>query len=243
MKKIHLIMPMGGHGSRFSKNGFQQPKPLIPLQGKPFLYWATNSLAKLKNVIDVTFVVLQEHIDEFQIDKCILEYFPKAKIVVLPQVLNGAVLTCMQGVTAIDDDNPIVFNDCDHAFKCSVFESFLENNQDVDGGLLTFKSDENKYSYIKYDAQGKIIGTIEKVVVSNDAICGAYYFKSKNEFLKYAQRYLKNCSYKEFFMSGIFNEMCQDNKVINCFETDFHLSFGVPEEYEAVKNSDLFKRI
>lgn len=34
--KVHLIMPMGGRGSRFSKEGFDFPKPLIQIYGKPF---------------------------------------------------------------------------------------------------------------------------------------------------------------------------------------------------------------
>ena len=36
MDKIHLIMPMGGAGSRFFKNGFVMPKPLIEIQKEPF---------------------------------------------------------------------------------------------------------------------------------------------------------------------------------------------------------------
>ncbi len=243
MKKLHLIMPMAGHGARFLQNGINEPKPLITIQGKPFLYWSTRSLAKLQNVADITFIVLQEHIDQFQIDQRILEYFPDAKIVKLPQVLNGAVLTCMQGLGGIDDDCPIIFNDCDHAFKSDAFEAFLNSAEDADGGLLTFKSNENKYSYVKYDNRNKIVGTVEKVVVSDDAICGAYYFKSKAEFLKYAQRYLEHCPYQEYFISGVYNEMCQDKKAIKCFTTDFHLSFGTPEEYETIKDSTLFDRI
>ena len=48
-------------------------------------------------VKDIIFVVLQEHIDRFDINKKILELYPKAKIQVIPQVLNGAVLTCCEG--------------------------------------------------------------------------------------------------------------------------------------------------
>ena len=36
MKKLHLIMPMGGRGYRFFKDGYSMPKPLIELNGKPF---------------------------------------------------------------------------------------------------------------------------------------------------------------------------------------------------------------
>ena len=51
--KIHLIMPMGGAGSRFFKNGFVMPKPLIEINGYPFLYWATLSISKFVDVVQI----------------------------------------------------------------------------------------------------------------------------------------------------------------------------------------------
>ena len=48
-------MPMGGAGSRFFKNGFVMPKPLIEIKGKPFLYWATRSISNFIEVEDITF--------------------------------------------------------------------------------------------------------------------------------------------------------------------------------------------
>ena len=95
MQKVHLIMPMGGAGSRFFKDGFVIPKPLIEIKDKPFLYWSTISITNFVDVLDVTFVVLKEHIDKFHIDKEILKYFPDAKIQVIPEILNGAVLMMM----------------------------------------------------------------------------------------------------------------------------------------------------
>ena len=237
-------MPMGGRGTRFFDDGFIIPKPLIQLQNKPFFFWAANSLYTYENVQDITFVVLKEHIEEFNIMNEIKKYFPKANIVVLEHVLNGAVLTCLEGIKNIDDDLPIVFNDCDHAFFSAKFEEFLKDeSQDVDGALLTFTSNEDKFSYVKYNSNHEIVGTVEKEVVSNDAICGAYYFKNKQTFDKYTQRYLHNCSYKEFFISGVYNEMCRDSKSIVICPTDLHLSFGVPQEYNEVKDSPHFKDI
>ena len=46
---------------------------------------------------------------------------------------------------------------------------------------------------------------MEKQVVSHDAICGAYYFKDKKTYADACAEYLKNCEYKEFFVSGIYN--------------------------------------
>lgn len=33
---INLVIPMAGRGSRFSKQGYTLPKPLVELDGKPF---------------------------------------------------------------------------------------------------------------------------------------------------------------------------------------------------------------
>ncbi|NRX84838.1 hypothetical protein [Clostridium beijerinckii] len=41
-KRINLIMPMAGKGSRFSSNGFEFPKPLIEINEKPFFIGLRN---------------------------------------------------------------------------------------------------------------------------------------------------------------------------------------------------------
>lgn len=40
--KVHLIMPMGGRGSRFSNEGFDFPKPLIQIYNNPFFIGQLN---------------------------------------------------------------------------------------------------------------------------------------------------------------------------------------------------------
>lgn len=72
------------------------------------------------------------------------------------------------------------FNDCDHLFLCKPFNEFCKAGDFAngpDGALLTFASDSPAYSYLQYGADGRVCHTVEKQVVSHDAICGAYYFK------------------------------------------------------------------
>ena len=47
---------------------------------------------------------------------------------------------------------------------------------------------------------------MEKQVVSDRAICGAYYFRSAGVFLEAAARYLHKSRYEEFFVSGVYDE-------------------------------------
>ena len=79
MKKLHLIMPMGGRGYRFFKDGYSMPKPLIELNGEPCFYWSAQSVMKFVDVADISFVVLQEHIDHFEIDQKIKGTLPSGK--------------------------------------------------------------------------------------------------------------------------------------------------------------------
>ena len=238
-------MPMGGAGSRFFKNGFVLPKPLIEINEKPFLYWSTISLTNYIDIEDLTFVVLKQHIEEFQIDKIIKKYFPNAKINVIPKLLNGAVLTCMEGIKDINDDNPIIFNDCDHIFLASDFYNYCRqgNFNDLDGALLTFKSADPKYSYLQMDENNNVIQTVEKKVISDNAICGAYYFKNKKLFLESAQKYLENCNYSEYYVSGVYNIMANQGMKIANFTCDEHIPFGTPDEYYEAEKNDIFKRV
>ena len=76
---------------------------------------------------------------------------------------------------------------------------------------------------------------MEKKVISDKAICGAYYFKNKKIFETAVEKYLDNCIYDEYFISGVYNVMIKNNLLIKYFPTDLHISFGTPEEYEESK--------
>ena len=239
--KLHLVMPMAGRGSRFFENGFVCPKPLIEIHEKPFFFWATQSIAHFVDCASITFVVLEEHIRDFAIDREIKKYYPDARIVALPAVTEGAAITALRGAEGLPAGEPLIFNDCDHLFRCSAVHDFCaEGNfaDGPDGALLTFPSDSPAYSYLQYGPDGKVCRTVEKQVVSHEAICGAYYFKNRELYADACAKYLKNCEYKEFFVSGIYNVLAAQGADLRGFPTDYHLPFGTPAEYERAEKSE-----
>lgn len=241
--KTHLIMPMGGAGSRFFKDGYVVPKPLIEIEGKPFFFWAARSVQKYVELKDITFVALKEHIESYGLGDLIRKYFPEAHIIVIPQVTPGPVFTCLEGLKEISDDFPLLFNDCDHMFKCSGLNNLLIADDVIDGALVTFESNLPHFSYVKYDENKRIVGTVEKQVVSSHAICGAYYFGSAKLFKNISAEYLLNCPYKESFLSGMYNVMCDKGMTVQDYLLDFHVEFGTPEEYKMAKGSKFFEEL
>lgn len=70
-------MPMAGEGSRFLKEGWTTPKPLIELNGQPLFKHAISSVTDKDIQMKYSFIVRQEHIDKYQIDKGIRSFYLK----------------------------------------------------------------------------------------------------------------------------------------------------------------------
>ena len=245
MTKIHLVMPMAGRGSRFSAKGYKEPKPLLQIYGRPFFYWSTQSVRKFAELASLDFVVLEEHVKNFHIDAGIRKYFPGARIHVLPQVTEGAVITALRGCEDIGDSLPVVFNDCDHLFKSSRFNDFCKSGcrSDIHGILLTFASNEPRYSFVGKDESDNVVRTAEKKAISSEAICGCYYFSSRDVFERESQKYLKNCEYSEYFMSGVYNSMIADGMTVRSIPTDFHVPFGTPDELNQASGNQCYREL
>ncbi|MCR4909217.1 MAG: dolichyl-phosphate mannose synthase [Lachnospiraceae bacterium] len=234
--RINLVMPMGGAGTRFFNKGYDCPKPLLTIKNKPFFYWAAQSVLGSMAVESLTFVVLREHVERFGIDQRIKERYPWAAIRTLDHVLNGAVLTAMEGAKAVENDLPVLFCDCDLKFEnFSMAAFYAEDTLTADGTIATFRSTEPKFSFVKRGEDGFVRETAEKKAISDEAVCGAYGFRDKTLFLKAAEEYLSECPYQEYFMSGVYNVLIKKGCRIRSFLCEEMVSFGTPEEYAAAE--------
>ena len=71
MRSLHIIMPMAGEGTRFLKEGWTTPKPLIELKGIPLFVRAIRSVIMDDINLKYSFIVRQEHIDRYHINEYI----------------------------------------------------------------------------------------------------------------------------------------------------------------------------
>jgi dTDP-glucose pyrophosphorylase len=234
--KINLVMPMAGRGSRFAKQGIVEPKPLVELGGKPFFWWAVESLRRAATIDQIAFVVLEEHERDFDISRRIFEFYPNAKVIRIPEVTAGSAETGFIGIAAIEGDGPVAINDCDHAFLPGPLDATLERlGSGTSATLMSFRSSNPGFSYAQLDEDGNVIGTVEKQVVSPFAIAGCYLFQSAELYREQYKRYLSNCAYNELFISGMYNELLREGKKVDLHVLEAHFPFGTPEEYRAVQ--------
>ncbi len=236
MRSLHIIMPMAGEGSRFRNAGWSTPKPLIELNGKPLFVRAIESVKVDGAPMKYSLIVRQEHINEYGIDKGIHEILPDAKVYSVEKTTRGAVETCLVAEAGIADDDAVMVMDCDLEFRSEAYKRIIEealNNDNATGGaLVSFDSVEPKYSYAELDSNGNVIRTAEKEVISNHALCGAYFFASAREFKDVAHRLLNEpvMLKPEFYVSLLYNYLLANGDTVRLATMEEYHSYGTPEE-------------
>lgn len=102
------------------------PKPLIEINDRPFFYWATQSIAKFVDCADITFVVLEEHIRDHAIDLGNQNLLPRCQNRGPARSDGGRRHHRPARTESLPDDEPLLFNDCDHLFLCKPFNEFCK---------------------------------------------------------------------------------------------------------------------
>ena len=245
MRKLHIIMPMAGEGSRFKQVGIDTPKPLIKANGIPFFVRALSSIKDSFNDLKVTCIIQSKHDVNNELSNSIKHEIPFANIVVLPKLTNGAVETCLAAKPFMCKDDAILIMDCDLEWKSNKYilaiKSLLRSDSSTIGGLLlSFDSDKPRYSYAKADKDNVVIETAEKSVISNNALVGAYYFNTVDDFILSSDKLItrnKLSDIKEYYISLLYNYLIQSGRIVMLYKVDTLHSFGTPEELNEYEHS------
>lgn len=229
---------MAGEGSRFLKEGWTTPKPLIELNGQPLFKHAISSVTDKDIQMKYSFIVRQEHIDKYQIDKGIRSFLPEANLFSVVKTTRGAVETCLIAENAIADDDAVIVMDCDLEFRSKKFMEIIKQilNKPIEeatgGALVSFESNEPRYSYAALGEDGFVARTAEKEVISNHALCGAYFFASGRRFKQIAHLLLAEPAFTkpEYYVSLLFYYLLKDGEKVWLAPMEEYYSYGTPEE-------------
>jgi dTDP-glucose pyrophosphorylase len=243
-KKLHIILPMAGRGSRFANAGFTTPKPLIKVDGIPMFLKALSSLDSIKADVLYTIIIRKEHDEKYDLKELLIKSLPSANIVISDEEPRGAVVDALKAKPYIEATDLVTVMDCDLWFQSSSYnkmvEDVLEGISNIAGGVLTFQADNPRYSYAKFGADNIVTETAEKKVISDHAMTGAYFFASAKEFIHSADILLQrptNPEMPEYFISFLYNILIDEGKKIQAAIVDKFASFGTPEELAAYESS------
>ncbi|ABT13728.1 hypothetical protein MT325_M174L [Paramecium bursaria chlorella virus MT325] len=230
-KKINVVIPMAGLGSRFANVGYKLPKPLIDVDGKPMIKVVVENINLNAHYV---FIAMKEHAEKYELEKIIKEVTcDNYTIRTIDELTEGSACTVLKVRDIIDNDNPMMLANSDQYLEWDPYE-FLVNSCGVDGVISCFEADHPKWSYAKVDGSGNVVEVAEKKVISNLATTGLYYFGKGSQFVRCADSMIsKNIrTNNEFYNCPIYNEVILEGGVVKTHMCPKMWGIGTPEDLE-----------
>ena len=223
---------MAGEGSRFIKEGYTFPKPLIDVKGKPMIQKVVENLDFASEYI---FLVRKKHIEEYEGMIGTLRQITNnsCKIVEVDGLTEGAACTALLAREHIDCDDDLLIANSDQFIEYQR-ENFisLKNMTTADAIVWTFNAVHPKWSFVKTNARGFITEVAEKRPISNIATCGVYWYRKGSDFVRYADQMIRKDIRvrNEFYIAPVYNELIEDNKFLIPFYVHKMWGLGTPED-------------
>ncbi len=223
MKREAIILA-GGFGTRLQGVVKDLPKPMAPVNGRPFLTYILDYLIdyEYQRVVLSVGYLHEKIVDYFgkkyktlEIDYAVEEE---------PLGTGGGILFAMSKCTV---DNVLVING-DTMFKVdlTVFERFHQEKNGLLSIVLREVEDVARYGSVSVGDNGKIKLFSEKQAsVGNGFINGGVYFINRKIFGKYPQP--KKFSFEKDLMTKYYTQEC-----FYAMPSDgYFIDIGIPEDY------------
>ncbi len=228
---MNIVIPMAGKGSRFSQAGFEVPKPLIEVHGRPMYQWAANSLP-LDQAGKLVFILRQDEFTDQLSDDIAYTYAAyDPEIVILDAFTRGQAETVFLAADVLDTNQPTLIHNADTAF-----ESMTLPDAQSFGGLVTFESAPNdaRWSFARVDEQDidKVVEVREKQIISRYASTGTYYFNDTTWLLQAIDHQLSHdlTEQGEFYIAPLYNQAIAEGHYIELLHCHNFTGLGTPEE-------------
>lgn len=234
-KKLNIVIPMAGAGSRFIAAGYTFPKPLIDVNGKPMIQLIVENL-KPKCEHRFIFICRGEHYEQYSLPQIFSHVAgSNYESIQLNDLTAGAATTVLTATDYINSDDDLLIANSDQLVDIDI-NDYIEfsRKSKVDGTILTFPASHPKWSYARIDKKKKVLETVEKKVISDHATVGIYYFSKGRDYVQGAFSMIeKNIRVNnEFYVCPVYNELILKDKEVKIWEIkakQMH-GLGTPED-------------
>jgi len=174
---MNIIIPMAGMGKRLRPHTLTTPKPLIPIAGKPIVYWLVHDIAEVcgNHIENIGFVIGRNFGEAVEKELLYIADKLGAKGHLFYQDEPLGTAHAIYCAAEILEGRTIV------AFADTLFKANFRLDFKQDSIIWVHQvSDPSAFGVVKLNENGEIDDFVEKPTgfVSDLAIIGIYYFKS-----------------------------------------------------------------
>lgn len=229
---MKVLIPMAGEGSRFTKEGYTFPKPLIDVGGKPMIQRVVENL---DFDCEYIFLVRKNHLEKYDGLRETLSRIAnnRMQIVEVDGLTDGAACTALLAKDLINSDDDLLIANSDQIIEYEPQNfNLMRNLTNVDAIVWTFNDVHPKWSFVKTNSRGFCVEVAEKKPISDIATCGIYWYRKGSDFVKSAEQMIqKNLRIKnEFYIAPVYNELIAQGKTLIPFFVHKMHGVGTPED-------------
>jgi len=142
-----ILIPIGGIGSRFKKNGYNNPKALINVLGKPIIFWLLDNLI-FKEDIDFIYIPYNKEYANYRFEDLLKKHYPEFnfKFFMLKENTRGAAETINIALEQLlknnIDNKPILCLDSDNFYTENILMKWRGENK-----IFCFRDEQEKPIY------------------------------------------------------------------------------------------------
>lgn len=235
-----LLVPLAGLGKRFAVEGYADPKPLIPVSGRPMVVQAALDLPRPP---EQRFILRRDLAGLEEVQAVIRTAFPDASLHVLDGITDGQARTCLLGLDGVAPDEPLTIIACDNGmvFEADAYSRLLGSLEadvivwGVRGHPLARRRPE-MFGWIDAEADGRIRRVSTKVPLDDPArdpvVVGAFTFRHAADFVRAAERMIARDGRinGEFYVDNAINDALELGLSCRLFEIDAYLCWGTPDD-------------
>lgn len=225
---MNIVLPMAGHGQRFRREYSHTPKMLIDVCRRPMFYWALDSLKKNFSLENIIFVCLENHINQYALNRYIYAYEKQARIKTITTVLNGQAESVYAAKDMLNMNDSLLIYNCDTYTVSHIAEGI--NKLNADGIISVFYSDDPTLSYVKLNDEINVTSIIEKRRVSPYASTGLYYFAKTRLFIEAVEKVREIIPhYEEMYIANIYNYLIEKGYNFHIHKASQCYPLGTPD--------------
>ena len=237
-KKLNIVVPMAGYGSRFAKAGYELPKPLIDTKGKPMIEVVVENLTP-SIPHKFIFICQNAHLNTYGLRPLLQKVAPGCEILGIDGVTEGAACTVLLSKDLMDLEGPLMIANCDQYVDIKIDDYLGKMEEEgMDGLIMSMTADDPKWSYARYDENNNVTEVIEKVVVSDEATVGIYNYSKAADFVDSANEMIEadDRVKGEFYVAPVYNYLIRKGHRIGFYnigeERNGMYGLGIPEDLE-----------
>ncbi len=245
-----ILIPMGGHGSRFAQAGYKINKACIPTtdrhsgQKLPMVVCAMQDIPGIHDPNNKIICVDRDFHATDGTEKTILEFFPNA-VFIHDHVLLDQAYGCFLAREFLQSEEELFIGACDNGMEINL-PAFDALKDKADAIMISHSNDENiaqnpqAHSWARLKSANdtqlceiSLKKTLSENPLHDHATTGMFWFKKACEFLGFLEQMIwaRDTFSGKYYVDKLLQYYINAGKSVHYFDVRY-ICWGTPRDYE-----------